>query len=53
VIVENTEFVPALPIFGLAHPALDAPPPPTVIGYVVAEIGKAPALQPGLGKDVR
>jgi hypothetical protein len=32
--VPNTEFVPALPIFGLAHPALAAPPAPTVIAYV-------------------
>jgi hypothetical protein len=43
VIVLKIEFAPL---------ELAAPPAPTVIGYVCAEIGKAPALQPGLGKVV-
>ena len=43
VIVENTQFDPD---------EAPLPPPPTVIGYVWTEIGKAPALQPGLGKVV-
>jgi hypothetical protein len=48
-IVENIDTEP-----GLGDDVGDeAPPAPTVIGYVVVEIGKAPALQPGLGNVVR
>jgi hypothetical protein len=52
VIVEKTEFDPLAAQFAPALGAPAVPPAPTVIGYVCAETGKAPALQLGLGNVV-
>ena len=52
VIVLKTEFDPEGPAVAQGPLGPPAPPAPTVIGYVCAAIGKAPALQLGLGKDV-
>jgi hypothetical protein len=46
VIVENTEFEPAVPFGSPAQVA--EPPPPTVTGYVIAEIVKPVGATKGL-----